>query len=213
MVKKKKDHTIKVYVEGGGDSNSLRTRCRQGFSAFLERAGFKGRMPRVIACGGRQAAYDTFKTALEAQESALLLIDSEEKVSDSSPWEHLRKEFQAPPNAEDAHCHLMVVCMESWFLADKEALAEFFGQGFNAGALPKREDVEAISKDDVYRCLQQASANCKTKTPYGKGEHSFLLLSKVDPEKIASSSPWAARFLKELEHFMKRESSTSEKPE
>ena len=98
----------------------------------------------------------------------------------------------------------MVVCMESWFLADKEALAEFFGQGFNAGALPKREDVEAISKDDVYRCLQRASANCKTKAPYGKGEHSFRILKLVALEKVREASPWARRFFETVSKYMER---------
>ncbi len=44
---------VKVYVEGGGDSKELRTRCREGFSKLVERAGFKDRMPKFVACGGR----------------------------------------------------------------------------------------------------------------------------------------------------------------
>lgn len=42
---------MKIYVEGGGDSKELKTRCRRGFSNFFEKAGLKGRMPRVVACG------------------------------------------------------------------------------------------------------------------------------------------------------------------
>lgn len=53
---------MKLYVEGGGDTNLLRTACRQGFSEFLKKAGLAGRMPRVVACGGRQDAYDAFCT-------------------------------------------------------------------------------------------------------------------------------------------------------
>jgi hypothetical protein len=197
---------VKLYVEGGGDSDALRRRCRKGFQGFLERAGFKGRMPRIVACGGRQAAYDRFKTACDAKETALLLIDSEEKVSAPSPWQHLKKEgFQVPAGVGDAHCHLMVVCMESWFLSDKEGLAAFFGQGFNTGALPKRKNVEAIPKEEIYKGLQRASANCQTKTPYDKGEHSFLLLLYIDPLKVASASPWAKRFLTELKQIMEKE--------
>lgn len=106
--------TVKLYVEGGGDKDCQHSRCREGFRTFLERAGFKGRMPRIVACGGRQNTYDKFKTACKAGiECAILLIDSEERVSASSPWEHLRNEFQAPPGISDEHCHLMVVCMES----------------------------------------------------------------------------------------------------
>ncbi|HQH80849.1 MAG: DUF4276 family protein [Synergistota bacterium] len=203
MVSRSGERSVRLYVEGGGDSNRLRSRCREGFRAFLERAGFKGRMPRIVACGGRQFAYDRFRTAcLAGEEGAMLLLDSEDRVSVSSPWEHLRKEFQMSRGFGDARCHLMVVCMESWFLADREALSRFFGQGFNDGALPKRSDIEEISKDEVYRCLQNASVDCKTKAPYGKGEHSFLILKIVDPRKVAASSPWAARFLKTLDLFL-----------
>jgi len=43
-------------------------------------------MPRIVACGGRRAAYERFRVACDApQEMALLLIDSEEKVSAPSP--------------------------------------------------------------------------------------------------------------------------------
>ena len=72
---------IKLYVEGGGDSEPLHSLCREGFSGFLENAGFKGHMPRIVACGGRQTAYDKFRRACESGETALLLIDSEDFVA------------------------------------------------------------------------------------------------------------------------------------
>ena len=49
---------VKVYVEGGGDGKDLRTKCRRGFSSFFEKADLVGRMPQVIACGGRAKAFD-----------------------------------------------------------------------------------------------------------------------------------------------------------
>ena len=52
-----------LYIEGGGNSKELRTRCREGFRRLLERCGFAGRMPRLVACGGRSATFDDFKTA------------------------------------------------------------------------------------------------------------------------------------------------------
>ncbi|HOU33249.1 MAG TPA: DUF4276 family protein [Synergistaceae bacterium] len=198
---------VKLYVEGGGDSERLHRRCREGFRVFLERAGLKGQMPRIVACGGRQAAYERFRVACDAhQETALLLIDSEEKVSGHSPWEHLRREGFFPPcHTNDDHCHLMVVCMESWLLADHETLSRFFGPGFNAGALPQRGNVERLSKKEVYESLRKASAHCKTKAPYDKGEHSFALLLQIDPEKVSSASPWGARFLHVLRNIAKKD--------
>ena len=56
----------------------------------------------------------------------------------------------------------------------REGFQQFFGQGFNAGALPKNDDIETISKQEIYEGLQRASLHCKTKSPYGKGEHSFV---------------------------------------
>ena len=53
-----------VYLEGGGDSRDLQIRCREGFRKLLERCGYTGRLPKLVACGGRGAALDAFKTAL-----------------------------------------------------------------------------------------------------------------------------------------------------
>ena len=55
---------LKVYVEGGGDGRELHSKCRQGFRSFFCKAGLAGRMPRVIACGGRQKAYEAKLTAI-----------------------------------------------------------------------------------------------------------------------------------------------------
>jgi hypothetical protein len=140
----------KIYVEGGGDSETLHSRCREGFRCFIEKAGFKGRMPRIVACGGRRAAYDRFKIACETGEKAMLLIDSEDFVAVDSPWVHLSNRpgdgFAAPQKADDDHCHLMVVCMEAWFLADRNTLSLFFGQGFNEKALPQKQRLNPYPK-------------------------------------------------------------------
>jgi hypothetical protein len=52
----------RIYVEGGGESKEMHARCREGFRTLLENSGFKGRVPRIVACGGRDAAYDAFAT-------------------------------------------------------------------------------------------------------------------------------------------------------
>jgi len=67
----------KLYVEGGGGSKLLRTECRAGFSVFLEKAGLRDAMPRIVACGSRNEAYDKFCIAVEHGQRAFLLVDSE----------------------------------------------------------------------------------------------------------------------------------------
>ena len=47
---------MRLYVEGGGDSSTLKTACRAGFSEFLRKAGLRGYLPRIVACGSRTNA-------------------------------------------------------------------------------------------------------------------------------------------------------------
>ncbi len=97
----------------------------------------------------------------------------------------------------------MVQIMESWFLADRDTLKAFFGQGFKDNALPAANNaIEGVAKQQVYHALAQATNNCKTKATYGKGEHSFKLLTMIDPAKIIQASPWANRFVDELRKKM-----------
>ena len=197
--------SIKVYVEGGGDSNQLRRQCRDGFREFFDKAGLKGRMPKVIPCGSREKTYDRFCTAIndaEAGSFIVLLVDSEAAVTASdSPWEHLKKRdnWTQPSAAADDSAQLMVQCMEAWFVADRQSLGVYFGKDFNAAALPARDDVEAIAKDDLERTLKQATRPCsKGKGTYRKGRHSFDLLGCLDPSKVMESSPHARRLVETL---------------
>jgi hypothetical protein len=89
--------------------------------------------------------------------------------------------------------------MESWLVADPDTLQGFFGQGFHAGALPHGSNpVESVPKKTLFQALENATRNCKSKRKYGKGEHSFKILSLIDPKKVAASSPWTGRLLDEL---------------
>ena len=194
---------VKVYVEGGGDRAELKTKCRQGFSTFFGKTELAGQMPRVISCGTRQKTYDKFCTALTNatnDDFIVLLVDSEGPVVTDTPWRHLKNcaNWDTPPSATDDNAHLMVRCMEAWFMADKEALAEFFGTGFNEGSLPARPDVEGISKDDINNGLRMATCQCKPKGEYHKGRHSFAILGQLNPKKVFEASPYAQRLVTTL---------------
>ena len=100
-------------------------------------------------------------------------------------------------------CHLMVQVMETWLIADRATLQAFFGQGFTISALPATANpLESTPKTTVYQALQQATKNCKSSKPYGKGEHSFKLLARIDPVKVQHASPWAKRFIQALAQKM-----------
>lgn len=196
--------SIKIYVEGGGDTNALKTKCRHGFSEFFRKAGLEGRMPRVVAGGGRKEAFDDFCTALNKAgegDFIVLLVDSEAAVAaGDGPWSHLkdRDNWDKPATATDDNVHLMVWCMEAWFIADCDTLAAFFGQHFNANALPNREDVENIAKPDLYTGLENATRLCEKMGRYGKGRHSFDILAQIDPAKVMEVSPYAKRLIDTL---------------
>ena len=204
---------VKLYVEGGGDGKALQIECRQGFSEFLKKAGLTGKLPRISACGGRRSAYEDYCTAVKNGEAAVLLVDSEAPVisahqsagdsKDWLPWAHLKSRpgdgWESAKGGADTDCHLMIEVMENWFMADREVLKDFFNPGFRENQLPaKTRPIESLSKNTVYDALQRATANCKTKAPYGKGDHSFKILAKLDPQKVIAASPWAKRFVDQL---------------
>ncbi len=203
---------ITLYVEGGGSgahSGSLQAALRQGFSDFFSKTALgTQRRPKVVACGGREQAFDRFKTALSAGENALLLVDSEDPVDKVampgddkatwSPWAHLRQQagWSKPEHAHDRDAHLMVQCMESWLLCDPHALKAFFGSGFKD--LELKPASEKLTKRELSDCLESATQNTP-KGRYNKGSHSFKLLALIDPAKVLHQSPWASRLLDELD--------------
>jgi hypothetical protein len=199
--------TVRVFVEGGGDRNKdLQTQCRRGFSEFCRKAGLGGRMPRIVACGGRQRAYEIFSAAYEAagpDDFPILLIDSEAPVTETDPWQHVKQRpgdgWPRPQEATQDHLHLMVQAMEAWFHADQEKLEEYYGQDFRRGALSQRGDIENIPKADLFAGLQRATKACQ-KGEYAKGRESFEILAAIDSQKVAASSPHANRLL----HVLRR---------
>ena len=199
--------SAKVYVEGGGDGNkALKAECRRAFKSLFEKAGLAGRLPSVHPGGGRKQTYDDFCTAFNNprnRDFVALLVDSEDPVANGvGPWTHLRNRqedgWDRPTRATDEHAHLMVQCMEAWFLADRETLAVVFGHGFRPGALPGQQNVERVRKGDVLDGLENAARGCRTRRGYRKGRDSFDILARLDPQRVAEASPHAERLLNTL---------------
>ena len=195
--------TIKLYVEGGGDSEGLRRRAREAFSRFFRKA-FAGRQFAVIACGARSAAFDRFKTALQMEREvfSMLLVDSEGPVVAPTAWGHLKAQAQdrwdRPPRASDEQGHLMVQCMEAWLLTDRAALALYYGNGFSEAAIPNWQLIEGVPKKDLFDVLARATAGSKTKGPYSKSKHSWDLLALIDPARVRTAAPHAERLFQAI---------------
>ncbi|MDE7168578.1 MAG: DUF4276 family protein [Mucispirillum sp.] len=204
---------VKIFVEGGGNNNTyLKSQCHKAFKSFFEKAGLDNRLPRVIASGGRTNAYYDFCKSVKNKENAFLLIDSEDIINDrfdignnnnqdGSPWEHLNNtrenRLTKPTGVSDKQCHLMVTSMETWLLADVNALSKYFGKNFNTASLPRHNNLERIDKNNVLDAINKAAKDT-VKKKYEKGRDSFCILGMIDPALVQEKSPWAKRLIKTL---------------
>ena len=200
--------SVTVYVEGGGDSAELKGQCRRGFRVLLANAGFGGRLPRIVACGPRSRAFRDFERALRNGDGyPILLVDSEDPVADadrsdanpSGAWRHLgrRDGWTKPSGARDDQAQLMVTTMETWLLADRQTLIAYF-PAMNANALPPDVDLESRRTQKVTDALRDATRS-SSKGRYHKGNHSFDLLGRVQPEELKGRLPHFRRFVETLD--------------
>ncbi len=201
---------VGIYVEGGGDSKELHVRCREGFRKLIGKAGFRGRMPSIVACGGRQHAFDMFRTAIGKGQGfhPILLVDSEDPVdpqnelSDGSAavWNHLqsRDGWRRPHGTDDDRAQMMVTCMETWIMSDREALRKVFGARLQINALLPVDDLENRSRSDVQLALENATRNCGPNKTYRKGRRSFQVLAQLSPGTLMSL-PHFKRFMEALD--------------
>jgi hypothetical protein len=194
---------VVVYVEGGGDKRKTLDDCRRGFGQLFEKVVREGQLPKVRACGGRASTFQDFKRGVQQQEEGflILVVDSEGPVgANVKAWAHLRRRdgWKKPPTAHDDQAHLMVQCMESWFLADRDAPRGYYNQGFLVNSLPGRANIEEIPKRDVQQKLDHATRPTQ-KGPYYKTGHGFDLLALIDPEKLRPASQRARRLFEVLD--------------
>lgn len=199
---------VRIYVEGGGDAGSTKAACREGFRSFFQNLGNLGQNPTVIASGGRLKAFHNFCDALvrNTDEMIVLLVDAERPVREGV-WAHLGAvpdEWQKPDTATEEQAHLMVQSMEAWFIADREALAKYYGRGFRVNSLPARQDIEAIPKANLVPALKRASRDT-TKGEYHKTAHGYTLLAVIAPAKVRQKSPHAERLFQTLEVLTRTE--------
>ena len=184
-----------IYVEGGDqdDASSL-SACREAFRKLLEKSGFEGKMPRIVARGGRQRAYRGFEIAHKGKEAdyVALLVDGEDPVVDlEKPWDLLAirpgDPMPRPKDATDEQALLMATCMETWIVADRPGLAAIYGKDLQTSALPSLVDLEGRDRHAVQDAL--AHATRESPNAYRKGKRSFRALERVEPDRIRDALP------------------------
>lgn len=194
--------SVKLYIEGGGYGQLLDTLFRQGWSQFFKAADLVGRMPRIVRGKGREQTFDMFRTAVTQARPGvlpLLLVDSEDPVAAGhTVWQHLqaRDNWDRPPGAADDQAFLMVEVMETWFLADRNLLREYFGASLREIHLRQWPDLEQVPKATVLNALEKATAGCAKQ--YSKGKISFELLGRLRHGTVSAACSHARALLDRL---------------
>jgi hypothetical protein len=160
-------------------------------------------MPSIVAGGGRQSTYELFRVAAgipHVDTYPMLLVDSEGPVT-SAVWDHLnsRDHWERPGGTNDDQAQLMVTCMETWIIADRDALKRFFGQCLRKNRLLPQIGLEARLRQDVQDALAQATRDCGRRKAYSKGRRSFQLLAELNSETLRKYLPHFIRFLSALD--------------
>lgn len=198
---------VVLYVEGGGHRAVLKAQLRKGFRDLLVKAGFAGRLPKVVACGPRGRTYQNFKAELRRGNSyPILLVDSESVVqsqhqppNSSGAWQHLDSSdhWTQPIQASNDQAQLMAACMETWLMADHKVWLSY-SPGLNPGRLLPVKGLEERQKEDVIQALKSATASSR-RGRYDKGRDSFAVLGLVDPTRLERWLPHFRRFVETLD--------------
>ena len=189
---------VAIYMEGGGKGKEGRSALRAGMDGFLRRLKAAARAKawrwKLVCCGPRNEALRGFRSAVARGDDTVtvLLVDAEGPVT-KPVREHLRERDEWDLGfAEDVAVHLMAQTMETWIVSDSEALAGYYGQGFNENALSKRANLEEEPKADVERTLNRATER-SGKGRYHKIRHASHLLRRTDAERVRKRCPHCRR--------------------
>ena len=201
-------------MEGGGKGKNGKAVIREGMTKFLDKATASSGKFQVTCCGSRNEALGMFRTALERPNDnpdyIFLLVDSEAFVKDADdrikrPKQHLQTRDPSwdMQGMNEEQIHFMAQVMESWFIADVEALSNFYGQNFNRNAIPKNNIVEEIEKLKIEAALEESTKNT-TKGKYHKIQHGAKILAIINPKVVRDKASYCDRFFGSVSNLLNK---------
>ncbi len=186
-----------IFIEGGGDESSGKAALRQGLGALLAPQRARARQKRIawdlVLCGGRNATFDAFQHATRDPRNGVvaLLVDAEGAVASADAAGRVAHLSTRKGDgwdlswADPERVHLMTQSMETWIVADPEALQSHYGQGFAIASLPKRTKLDEEDRHAISRALE-TSTKATQKGGYHKIHHASALLQKIRPDKVSA---------------------------
>ncbi len=182
---------IRVYFEGAPE-------LKEGFRRFLDELYKEAgrRRCRLDLIATRGTPVEDYRTALRTHPEAwnILLLDSDGPfVTFDEVCQ--RKQLRQLPSQDSTFW--MVQTMESWFLADTDALSQYYGRDFDVDALKGSAKVEEIHKADAYNKLGRATRETK-KGGYQNTRHAPELLASINPGKVRAAAPNCDRLFREV---------------
>ena len=193
----RRDTVVKLaYIYYEGDS-----KLQPGLRRFFDSVYREDVRIRLVS--GRGDSVSDFIKGMKSNSGAtnILLKDSEGpgiQVALDGVRSHDHWDSRLDPQIPDDQLHFMVQVMESWFLADRQALDAYYGQNFAANRLPSNPNVEQVAKDDVLTGLEEATRRTQ-KGKYHKTRHAPDLLARIDVARVRSAAPACNRLFNALE--------------
>lgn len=191
------ERRVRVFVEGGASGKQADNDFRRGWKKFLDELHRLARANgyqslEVVRGKGRADTFRKFKSSRETypHDLCVLLVDSEGPVAPKQGvWDVVANrrgdQWIKPPWAGGRHLYLIVQFIETWLVADPDALRSFFKGGFAPEKLPTT-NLEQQSKSKIEQALKAATRS----TAKGAYRHvdATLIMEKVRPEKVKTLS-------------------------
>jgi len=177
---------IRIYFEGD-------ERLRIPFGEFFLRLDTRlERLIKPIAANGDPIGKYRIALRQHPDSRNLLLLDSDEDPARKPQVADLPRDT----------VFWMVEMMESWFLADRDAIKSYYNDphpdpGFRESALPAKPQVEEIPKRVVHDGLKDATRDTR-KGAYHKTKHAPGILQRIDPDKLKARAPQFQRLCEVL---------------
>jgi len=171
---------IRIYFEGNKT-------LKGGFDVFFSdlKAAAREAGSTIELVAARDGPKDYRKaTRSHPQAWNILLKDSEQAIPERSI--DLCARHGIDPQLMD-RVFWMVELMEAWFLADRDAIAGYYGAGFLPNVIRDTADVERVPKAEVMDRLKRATRNT-TKGQYHKVKHAPYLLERLDNQRVQARS-------------------------